>query len=583
MGKYDIAVRCAQIRNLIEENQYLTAMEEIEQMNFEQIPSISDLYLFAGVFLKAEKMDVAKELYYAAYRKTASRPALHRLLMLVIRMGHVEEARNLYLTYEIIAGMTLDTYELKYRLAKAEGEPYSKLIEILEELKKEEYTEEWGLQLAKLYELEGMREKCVEECEELERWFAVGPMVDKARELKQRCMSPNWTKPMDDEIPEVELLDPAVETPSFAYAPAKVEEIVPEPQKNTVQYETADDDVLEARKEETEESTGSVENTAEIEDVEAVEETEAMEEAGAVGETEAIEEAGAMEETGEIEETGEEEIREERPGETEEAPKKGFLSRLISYFKVDLDEDAEEFQEELDTYKQQSTAEINVKAVLAEGVDGIIQEEEKREEQEALLLAKTVRVPVESLEAQLQEIEENRKIIRLEDELMQEVTPSIKSHPLGKTEEVAVQEDISSNGIHYLSLKGAIYKLQKEQGVVHFALTGGAEGISLAVAKKLFKELKKIQYFEGKNIGKIAAGKLDEVDLQEWAEKFVGGCMYIVDAPSLSAGSVKKLLHLMETYGKRIVIILEGDYQEMEAFLSYNKPFEKKISYKIKL
>ena len=182
MGKYDTAVRCAQIRNLIEEKQYLTAMEEIEEIEFTQIPSIADLYLFADIFLRAEKLDVAKELYYTVYRRTASRPALYRLLMLVIRMGDIEEAKDLYLAYEIIAGVTLDTYELRYRLAKAEGEPRSRLIEILEQLKKDEYTEEWGFQLAKLYELEGMREECIRECEDLERWFGTGTIVNKARE-----------------------------------------------------------------------------------------------------------------------------------------------------------------------------------------------------------------------------------------------------------------------------------------------------------------------------------------------------------------------------------------------------------------
>ena len=120
MGKYNSAVRCAQIRELIEENQYLEAMEEIEEMDFEKIPSIADIYLFADIFLKAEKLDVAKELYYTVYRRTASRPALYRLLMLVIQMGDIEEAKDLYLAYEIVAGMTLDTYELRYRLAKAE-------------------------------------------------------------------------------------------------------------------------------------------------------------------------------------------------------------------------------------------------------------------------------------------------------------------------------------------------------------------------------------------------------------------------------------------------------------------------------
>ena len=63
MGRYDTAVRCAQVRNLVEQHQYLKAMEEIEDLDFESIPSISDLYLFADVFLKAEKMDMAKKLY----------------------------------------------------------------------------------------------------------------------------------------------------------------------------------------------------------------------------------------------------------------------------------------------------------------------------------------------------------------------------------------------------------------------------------------------------------------------------------------------------------------------------------------
>ena len=53
MGRYDTAVRCAQVRNLVEQHQYLKAMEEIEDLDFESIPSISDLYLFADVFLKA--------------------------------------------------------------------------------------------------------------------------------------------------------------------------------------------------------------------------------------------------------------------------------------------------------------------------------------------------------------------------------------------------------------------------------------------------------------------------------------------------------------------------------------------------
>ena len=87
--------------------------------------------------------------------------------------------------------------------------------------------------------------------------------------------------------------------------------------------------------------------------------------------------------------------------------------------------------------------------------------------------------------------------------------------------------------------------MPQEERTIHFALTGAAPGISLAVAKKLFKELKKNQYFEAKNIGKIQAEKLDEVDLEEWIEKFIGGCMYIENAPALSEESVEKIREMI--------------------------------------
>lgn len=60
MGRYDSSVRCAQIRELIEEKQYLEAMEEIEELRFEEVPTITDLYLFANLFLKAEKWILQK-------------------------------------------------------------------------------------------------------------------------------------------------------------------------------------------------------------------------------------------------------------------------------------------------------------------------------------------------------------------------------------------------------------------------------------------------------------------------------------------------------------------------------------------
>lgn len=588
MRRYDTAVKCGQIKNLIEDNQYLKAMEEIESMDFEKIPSIADLYLFADIFLRAEKMDVAKDLYYTVYHRTASRPALYRLLMLMIRMGDVEEAKDLYLTYEIVAGVTLDTYELRYRLAKAEGEPGTKLIEILEQLKEDEYTEEWGFQLAKLYEMEGMREKCIEECEDLERWFGTGTVVEKARELKRKCMSPSWVKPADVKIPEPELPDMEERIPAFAHGPVRVEEILPE-QESGGQEDT---EAETARETKSLESVQTVQETVQTQEAEMIpEETEEQK-------TDLAEDKSGEEDAYDVQEgvSDDKMAEEEAAGEPEAKP--GLFHRIVDYFRVDLDqfdEEEEEFPEELDTYKQQSTAEINVKAILAEGVDDILEETVSVTETEVLeetvstseaealeVQPSSGHTEPQSLEEQLQEMEENRKVINLEDTMnLGEV--HIKSHPLGNSSSAENYEDISRNGLSYGTLKGTISKLQNHDGIINFALTGGTEGISLVVAKRLFKELKKINYFEAKNMLKIMADKLAEVDLEERVLEFIGGCIYIMDAPSLSSESVENLNRLIEKYSGQFVIMLEGSYDEMDSFLNFHKEFEKKITFKVKL
>jgi len=673
MGRYDTAVRCAQIRNLVEENQYLKAMEEIEDMDYEQIPTISDLYLFADVFLRAEKMDAAKELYYIAYHRTASRPALYRLLMLAIRMGDIEEAKELYLTYEIIAGITLDTYELRYRLAKASGEPREKLIDILEQLKKDEYTEEWGYQLARLYEQEGMREQCIRECEDLKCWFGSGTIVNKAEKLRESCLSPLWQKPVNDEIPEPE--EPDLEEVfskkrvRFAYAPAQVEDIlveedipveaeetilhspaalqkevaVTEPEQVQVSEKTIPfrpkrvREMLEKPEmpEVSMEKPGMPEVAVEklgkpgnpVEKLKmpevAVEKPGrpemSMEKMGTpekpeerpgrlemsmekLGTPEKPEEKlgrpemsvekpevpkGAVEKLGRPEITVEKPEKPEKPGEIAEPEEKGtgFFHRIANYFKVDLDM----FDDEVVSNEDMEAIEDKLKPEPPAQEEHKIKGEPKTERRKprapaavsleaGIKEAAAASHPIESLEEKLQEMEEHREEVQpLED-------VSVKSHPLGISALAEdIVEDVSKNGIRYNTLKGAIYRIHREERMIHFALTGGTPGISLAVAKKLFKELRKINYFEAKNIGKISADKLDAINLEEWAEKFIGGCMYIMEAPSLSNQSVQNLSALIEKYGRQIVLILEGSYDEMDSFLNYHKEFEQMITYKVKL
>lgn len=209
MGKrHEMMRKCAQVRDLIQENKYVQALDMIDAIPLTEVAAIEDLYLFAEMYEKAERLDKKKEIFLLIYNRTKSRYILNRLLRLVIRMGDMDEARELFLVYEFAGTVTLETFELRYLLAKAEGESRATLISILEDLKKEEYTEEWGYQLARLYEQEGMREQCIRECKDLILWFGTGKFVEKAKELKERCEAPGWQPPKDEEIPELEIPDP---------------------------------------------------------------------------------------------------------------------------------------------------------------------------------------------------------------------------------------------------------------------------------------------------------------------------------------------------------------------------------------
>lgn len=243
--------QCNTIRQLIDDNKYTKALELIDTISLDEVGSLGDLYRYAELYEKAERMDKKKEIFYHIYHRTHSRYMLNRLLRLTIRMGDMDEARELYFAYEIAGPITLDTFELRYLLAKAEGEPAERLIQILEELKKEEYTEEWGFRLACLYEKTGQIEKCIQECKDLKLWFGEGEIVDKAMQLLEHCENPAVTEPEElEETIEKELPERREE-----YEPVEPEEIEEEPQEN--------EDVEEA--EESEEPDGPlVESVGEV-------------------------------------------------------------------------------------------------------------------------------------------------------------------------------------------------------------------------------------------------------------------------------------------------------------------------------
>ena len=97
--------------------------------------------------------------------------------------------------------MIIRNMVLAYKISCLKDAPLTDRIAVLEELKEKEYTEVWAYELAALYGQAGMREKCVETCDELILWFGEGEYVDKALDLK-RSFQP-LTPAQEKKVPEV--------------------------------------------------------------------------------------------------------------------------------------------------------------------------------------------------------------------------------------------------------------------------------------------------------------------------------------------------------------------------------------------
>lgn len=155
----------------------------IQTLDMRQVRSLSDLKVFAEVYTKTEQYEAAKATYLRIYRRSRTRRVLYRLIYLSIRTNALEDAEAYYQEFVRMNPNARDVLILRYRIDKASGAPIGQLIEILQELKQEEYIEEWAYELAKLYHRAGRREECMEECEDILLWFGTGEIVERAKIL----------------------------------------------------------------------------------------------------------------------------------------------------------------------------------------------------------------------------------------------------------------------------------------------------------------------------------------------------------------------------------------------------------------
>ena len=185
MDKYEYKLKLDQLKNLAAAEDYSTAAQIADSINWKKVRNSSTLCLVGDIYNHLERYEESKELYLMAYdHSPIGRNIVYKLTEAALKAGNVAEAEEYYQEFAEISPNDAKKYILRYQISCMKDEPLENKISILEELKEKEYTEKWAYELACLYRDQQDVQKCVAACDELILWFGDGPYVEKALELK---------------------------------------------------------------------------------------------------------------------------------------------------------------------------------------------------------------------------------------------------------------------------------------------------------------------------------------------------------------------------------------------------------------
>ncbi len=187
MDKNEYRAKLDEINDLVDQQDYKGALKIVDTIDWRRVRSARTLCMVGEIYEANKRYPESRKLLLMAHQRAPiGRTVLYRLVELSIKMGNFDEAADYYKQFVEISPNDNSRYILKYKIYRAKRSPIEEQISILQEYKSREYTERWAYELARLYAKAGMKEACIEECDDLILWFSEGKYVTKAMELKMK-------------------------------------------------------------------------------------------------------------------------------------------------------------------------------------------------------------------------------------------------------------------------------------------------------------------------------------------------------------------------------------------------------------
>ncbi len=253
MDKYEYKVKVDTIKEYIGQGKYHDAAEIADGIDWRKCKSSMMLCTISDLYKVTKQYNEAKKLLLLAYEmRQGGKNVCYSLCEVCMKLNEYDQALNFYREFVQLAPKDPSRFVLQYKLYEMQGASLENRIFVLEELKREDYREKWGYELAFLYHKAGEITLCVQECDELILWFGSGKYVYKAMELKQlyeeltpsqqaiydRRLEGEETKIYDRQTVEETAETDGNEVPEDNYAQETAAEDMPEQEAAYAQEET---------------------------------------------------------------------------------------------------------------------------------------------------------------------------------------------------------------------------------------------------------------------------------------------------------------------------------------------------------
>lgn len=643
MERYASSLKIKEIKRLAQEKQYLKAMKILESMNVDKIRSMSDLSVIAEILIHNDEYEDAMEILLRIYEKSCSRRIVEQLIDLSIVMKNMEETKEFYNEYLRIAPRDPYRLVLRYRIEKANHTPYAQRIETLEQLKQEDYMEEWAYELAKLYHKTGQVDKCVDECSDIILWFGQGIVVEKARLLKEHYTSGfnitdnlgagefDATRSLEEVIRQVKM-QRGVSQPSTVSSPSDMDSTV-------LGSSQTDSEALYSDNGKVTNIESDYTNLAEVEIEPEIKEDVVVETQSLAEETTAAEELTIEESTVEEESTNyvltpevinkvrarvnarenavvkvkeyeqelekaedklQDTVQEESPADLTQAVEsvQGLEDAVTEVGVIVTPIDMNDSQEDITSEKTKKLEEVGAEdKTLSE--DKILPEDETLVEAKELTQESTEELPEDNKETP--QTEPAHTLTKEELHKMKERMRQLQENDVTKTyrhDSQDIYEDgentyayginlntIFQNFIYNESIKkqllSILENMDNSKQCNNFMVCGDIQTGKTSLARAIAIAMWKLNRIPTKKVAKISALKLNQINLLEKMEQLADGSLVIENASVLNANSVKSIIQMIEHFDGRILVLFEDSTRNMEELMMKEETLRRFFTHRI--